>query len=73
MLQDVALNAEGLIEAKDECLDALGATYEDFFVDDDEIVQLHYPIQSFPISIKSLKLDKTPLIQGKLHGVKGQY
>ena len=73
MLQDVTLNAEGLIEAKDECLDALGATYEDFFVDADEIVQLHYPIQSFPGSIKSLKLEKTPLIQGKLHGVKGQY
>lgn len=32
-----------------------------------------YPIQHYPEKIKSHNLDKTPIIRGKLHGIKGQY
>lgn len=32
-----------------------------------------YPIQQYPEKIKSLNLDKTPLIRGVLLGIKGQY
>ncbi len=38
-----------------------------------EIKKLRYPVASYPEKIKSLGFDKSPLIEGTLHGVKGQY
>jgi hypothetical protein len=32
-----------------------------------------YPVESYPEKIKSHNLDKTPIIRGKLQGIKGQY
>ena len=32
-----------------------------------------YPVEQYPEKIKSHNLDKTPVIRGKLHGIKGQY
>lgn len=32
-----------------------------------------YPVNEYPIKIKSHNLDKTPLVQGVLMGIKGQY
>lgn len=32
-----------------------------------------YPVESYPEKIKSHNLDKTPVIRGKLQGIKGQY
>jgi len=35
---------------------------------------LHYPVLSYPVSVtKALNLDRTPLIEGQLLGIKGQY
>lgn len=49
--------------------------------DEEEITYLNtattqefiYPVEHYPEKIKSHNLDKTPLIQGKLNGIKGQY
>ncbi len=35
--------------------------------------QFIYPVHAYPEKIKSHNLDKTPLIEGKLQGIKGQY
>ena len=32
-----------------------------------------YPVEQYPEKIKSHNLDKTPIIRGKLQGIKGQY
>ena len=32
-----------------------------------------YPVDQYPEKVKSHNLDKTPIIRGKLHGIKGQY
>jgi len=32
-----------------------------------------YPVEQYPAKIKSHNLDKTPIIRGVLHGIKGQY
>ncbi|MFU8928154.1 DUF2797 domain-containing protein [Acinetobacter puyangensis] len=32
-----------------------------------------YPVNQYPVKITSHNLDKTPIIQGKLQGIKGQY
>jgi hypothetical protein len=38
-----------------------------------DIYEMHYPVLQYPMKIKSLKLDKFPVIKGKLVGIKGQY
>lgn len=35
--------------------------------------QFIYPVEQYPEKVKSLNLDKTPIIRGKLQGIKGQY
>lgn len=40
---------------------------------DAEVTHLHYPVEVYPQKVTSLSLDKTPLIEGTLLGVKGQY
>jgi hypothetical protein len=39
----------------------------------DDIVHIKYPVIAHPPKVKSLKLDKVPLIEKKLMGIKGQY
>lgn len=38
-----------------------------------EILNLQYPVQTYPTAIKSLSFDKQPSIEGQLIGIKGQY
>ncbi len=37
------------------------------------LVELHYPVRSYPRKVTSLNLDKSPAYHGKLSGIKGQY
>jgi hypothetical protein len=53
--------------------DQLPADIIEFFSEDDEIIQLNYPVIEFPEKVKSMSFDKTPSISGKLMGIKGQY
>jgi len=41
--------------------------------DDDEIIEINYPVLEFPKKVTSLSLDKTPTVEGTLMGIKGQY
>lgn len=38
-----------------------------------ELVEMHYPIIKYPEKVLSQSFDKTPIIEGKLIGIKGQY
>lgn len=40
---------------------------------DGAIHDIHYPVEAYPVKIKSLNLDKEPAFSGTLQGVKGQY
>lgn len=40
---------------------------------DDEITEINYPVLEFPTKIVSHNLDKKPLVEGVLQGIKGQY
>ena len=73
MLRHAELNEHALVEAKDECLDTLGQPYESFFEMSDDVTALHFPVESYPEKVKSVKLDKEPVIEGRLLGIKGQY
>ncbi len=32
-----------------------------------------YPVTQYPVKVSSFNLDKTPVVEGKLMGIKGQY
>ncbi|MFO8025040.1 DUF2797 domain-containing protein [Thiohalophilus sp.] len=40
---------------------------------DEPAVEIRYPVQAYPEKVASLNFDKTPLIEGVLQGIKGQY
>ncbi|MDZ5602238.1 DUF2797 domain-containing protein [Pseudomonas sp. RP23018S] len=40
---------------------------------DAEVVQMRYPVQAYPTKIVSFNLDKNPVVEGTLLGIKGQY
>ena len=47
--------------------------YQKYISSDDSITRISYPIIKYPLKIKSLKLEKTNLIDGIINGIKGQY
>ena len=36
-------------------------------------VTIEYPVEQYPTKVKALNLEKTPIIEGMLQGIKGQY
>ncbi len=63
-----------LLSAKEDILQHyLDPEFHDFIADNDEIISIHYPVLQYPEKVKSLQLDKTPIIEKKLVGIKGQY
>ncbi|BBB26523.1 DUF2797 domain-containing protein [Amphritea japonica] len=40
---------------------------------DAEVLELNYPVLNYPAKISSLNFDKTPVVEGVLQGIKGQY
>jgi uncharacterized protein DUF2797 len=42
-------------------------------IDGVETVEIEYPVIEFPVKVTSLNLDKNPLVEGTLMGIKGQY
>ena len=40
---------------------------------DAEVVDIRYPVEAYPSKIASFDLDKSPLVEGTLLGIKGQY
>lgn len=62
-----------LLERKEELLEELSEEYHEFISDNDDITQIKYPVIKYPEKVKSIKLDKSPLIEKTLNGIKGQY
>jgi len=44
-----------------------------FLPNNGKITTIEYPVIKYPIKIKTLNLDNTPVFSGKLMGIKGQY
>jgi len=62
-----------LLTVKEEVLELLDEGFYEFISEDDDITTIEYPVLSYPEKVKSLKLDTTPIIEGVLQGIKGQY
>ncbi|HIP36381.1 MAG TPA: DUF2797 domain-containing protein [Crocinitomix sp.] len=44
-----------------------------YMTEDDEIIEIKYPVIEYPEKVRSIGFDKQPLIEGTLLGIKGQY
>lgn len=64
---------EELQNALDDAYENCPAEFEDFLVDEDNITPLTYPAVGFPNKVQSVKLDTTPVVEGRLSAIKGQY
>ena len=62
-----------LEESKWELEEHLPGDILDQFSDNDEIIEINYPVLKYPEKIKSLSFDKAPIVKGTLMGIKGQY
>lgn len=62
-----------LVEEKWNIHDQLPSDLIKYFTEDDEIISINYPVINFPTKISSMSFDTTPIIEGILMGIKGQY
>lgn len=67
------ISEDSLLEKREELLTHIPDELKQFVVSDDFIHRIEYPISNSPKSVKSMKLDKVPLFEKKLVGIKGQY
>ena len=58
-----------LLKIKNELSRFVPQPYQKFIVEDSTITNIKYPVLKFPKKIKSVKLDKSPIIKSKLNGI----
>ena len=62
-----------LKEIKKDLITKVPKDYQKYIYTDDSITNISFPVIKYPLKIKSLKLEKTNLIEGTINGIKGQY
>ncbi len=67
---DTTINLE---EAKQQAWEYLDEELQAYVIDDDEITEIHYPVEVYPTKVKSINFDKLPQFEKVLTGIKGQY
>lgn len=73
---DLAARRDALYAVTEAGLGALQDRFDDGPVEkitDGAVTEIRYPVETYPEKVKSFNLDKQPLIQGALTGIKGQY
>ena len=73
MLKNEVNEELDLLAEKDKLGDELDDDLAQYITDDDEVIQIEYPVEKFPLKVKSVSFDKLSEIEGKLSGIKGQY
>jgi len=61
-----------LIAERDRAHKLLKKNFEEYLIDD-KITEINYPVLQYPNKVNSINLDKTPIFEGQLTGIKGQY
>jgi vacuolar-type H+-ATPase subunit F/Vma7 len=73
MLKGIVENPMDIIEVRDKMAAHVPDELKQYLTDNPEITQIEYPVLHYPEKVKSMKLDKVPLIEKELMGIKGQY
>ena len=72
---DLKMEAARLLPIIESRLNELLALYGEDAVEqlDEKLVTIQYPVTQYPTKISSHNFDKTPIVEGTLLGIKGQY
>ncbi len=62
-----------LLDEKWSLEDQLPGDILEYFSEDETLWEMNFPVLEYPEKIKSNSLDKTPIVEGVLKGIKGQY
>ena len=66
-------NPLNLKAIKKDIISIMPNEYHKYIYSDDTTTNISFPVLRYPLKIKSLKLEKTNLIEGTINGIKGQY
>ena len=66
---------EDLYAVQEQIYDEYADIFDDYEAEDleEEITHINYPVLEYPKKVSSIGFDKSPLIEGTLLGIKGQY
>jgi hypothetical protein len=73
MLKQVPADHTALFEARAEARNGVRGDLVQYLVEDEEPMDIIYPVLAYPPKVTSVNLEKTPEVSGRLMGVKGQY
>ena len=62
-----------LLEQKNKARELVKKNFIQYFIDDNDITEINYPVVEYPQKVNSFSFDKEKNIKGKLLGIKGQY
>jgi hypothetical protein len=62
-----------LLDEKRMAITMMPSILREYLTDEDDVCEISYPVTSYPSKVVSLNFDKTPVIEGRLTGIKGQY
>ncbi|MFM7300298.1 MAG: DUF2797 domain-containing protein [Crocinitomicaceae bacterium] len=62
-----------LIQEKWEAHEQMPSDLSVFWTENDDILLIHYPVNNYPDSVRSITLDEFPAVKGVLTGIRGQY
>ena len=73
MLKNDIDRASNLLDYKSRMSAHLGGELSQYITANDEITEIDYPVMSYPSKVSSVSFDKSPVFEGILKGIKGQY
>lgn len=62
-----------LVKIKEKLSLHIPEEHKQYILADNSVTDIKYPVIRYPQKIKSVKLDKNPILEGQLLGIKGQY
>ena len=62
-----------LVAMKEELSAHVPEELKQYILPDNKVTEIRYPVTQYPSKIKSIKLERTPILEGTLLGIKGQY
>ena len=67
-------DAIDMVQMKKELAMHVPTNLQEYVFEDDTVTEIKYPVKEYPQKVKSVKLaEKTPIVEGVLKGIKGQY
>jgi hypothetical protein len=73
MLKNEVKQGMNLSEAKMKVKEFLPEELKQYYIKEDLMTEINYPVISFPKKVKSIDFEKQNILTGKLNGIKGQY